>query len=60
MPVSTLSPAVVDWRSINERQWATGIRATLGVDGEPLQCSSTLHLSSQPVLEDHTEVMFEG
>ena len=36
VPVSTPSSELVDWRAINKRQWATGIQATLGEDGEAL------------------------
>lgn len=36
VPVSIPSSALVDWRAINERQWRTGIQATLGEDGEAL------------------------
>ena len=58
MPVNTPTPEVIDWRTINDRQWRTGMRATHGEDGERL---TTLRLGviSEPVLEDDHEVPLE-
>ena len=28
--------SLIDWRKVNHNQWQTGIRATLGEDGETL------------------------
>lgn len=46
--------SLIDWRAINRRQWETGMRATLGEDGEPLVALGR-RLRVQHTLEDDYE-----
>lgn len=46
--------SLVDWRKINQDQWQTGIRATLGEDGEALAVWRG-EIRAEHVLEDEYE-----
>ena len=50
---------LIDWRSINLIQWETGIAATLGEDGEPLNVLAG-SLTPQEVIEDDDEVTHDA